>query len=48
MFVENVKGCDDVMLDDMNKDIVVTYVGIVVLHIIAVRYEPGRFLWLER
>ena len=38
MLEEDIQGRDDVVLDDMNEDVVVTHVGVIVLHIIAVLF----------
>ncbi|UCB46081.1 MAG: hypothetical protein JSV25_01265 [Spirochaetota bacterium] len=38
MFVKDIYCCDDIVFDDMNEDIIVTYVSIIVLHIVAVLF----------
>ena len=36
MFIEDIQGCDNVVLDDMDEDIVMAHVGVIMFHIIAV------------
>ena len=38
MFIEDIQGCDNVVLDDMNEDIVMSHVSVIVLHIVAVLF----------
>ena len=38
MFVEDIQGCNDVVFDDMDEDIVMTHVGVIMFHIIAVLF----------
>ncbi len=36
MQVKDIQGCDYVMLDDMNEDIIVSHVGIIGFHMVSV------------
>jgi len=38
MFAEDIQGCDDVVFNDMNEDIVMTHASVIVLHIIAILF----------
>jgi len=41
MFVEDIQGCNDVMFNNMDEDIVMAHVGVIMFHIIAVLFcEP--------
>jgi len=36
VLIKDIQGCDYIMLDDMNKDIVVSHVGVIGFHMVSV------------